>query len=86
LNHKKYWAIELMRVRVAVPPAPSALRTWQRPRADLPPVHHLWGHDHHRTGLGSTDPLTGMVADWTGMIITADVGGRPLAQEFFRSP
>jgi hypothetical protein len=29
-------------------------------------------------GLGSTDPITGMVADWTGMIITAYVGGRSI--------
>jgi hypothetical protein len=29
-------------------------------------------------GLGNTDPLTGMVADWTGMIITAYVGGRSI--------
>lgn len=28
--------------------------------------------------LGSTDPLTGMIADWSGMIITAYVGGRSL--------
>ena len=27
-------------------------------------------------GLGATDPITGMIADWTGMIITAYVGGR----------
>ena len=29
-------------------------------------------------GLGSTDPLAGMVADWTGMIVTAYVGGRSI--------
>lgn len=29
-------------------------------------------------GLGSTDPITGMIADWTGMIITAYVGGRSI--------
>ena len=29
-------------------------------------------------GLGSTDPLTGMVADWAGTIITAYVGGRSI--------
>ena len=29
-------------------------------------------------GLGTTDPLTGMVADWTGVIITAYVGGRSI--------
>jgi hypothetical protein len=29
-------------------------------------------------GLGSTDPITGMVADWTGIILTAYVGGRSI--------
>jgi hypothetical protein len=29
-------------------------------------------------GLGSTDPITGMIADWTGLIITAYVGGRSI--------
>jgi len=29
-------------------------------------------------GLGATDPITGMVADWTGLIITAYVGGRSI--------
>jgi hypothetical protein len=29
-------------------------------------------------GLGITDPITGMIADWTGMIITANVGGRSI--------
>lgn len=29
-------------------------------------------------GLGSTDPITGMIADWSGMIITAYVGGRSI--------
>jgi hypothetical protein len=29
-------------------------------------------------GLGTTDPITGMVADWTGTIITAYVGGRSI--------
>ena len=29
-------------------------------------------------GLGSTDPITGMIADWTGTIITAYVGGRSI--------
>jgi hypothetical protein len=31
-------------------------------------------------GWGTTDPITGMIADWTGMIITAYVGG-PLDRE-----
>jgi hypothetical protein len=29
-------------------------------------------------GLGSTDPIASMVADWAGMIITAYVGGRSI--------
>jgi hypothetical protein len=29
-------------------------------------------------GLGSTDPISGMVADWAGLIITAYVGGRSI--------
>ena len=29
-------------------------------------------------GLGTTDPITGMAADWAGLIITAYVGGRSL--------
>src|SRR4051794_24757360 len=29
-------------------------------------------------GLGSTDPVTGMVAEWIGMIVTAYVGGRSI--------
>jgi hypothetical protein len=29
-------------------------------------------------GLGSTNPITGMIADWTGMIITSYVGGRSI--------
>jgi hypothetical protein len=29
-------------------------------------------------GLGTTDPITGMIADWTGMIIMAYVGGRSI--------
>jgi hypothetical protein len=39
--------------------------------------------------LGSTDPLTGMIADWSGMIITAYVGGRSIekvARVFARRP
>ena len=27
---------------------------------------------------GTTDPVAGMIADWTGMIITAYVGGRSI--------
>ena len=29
-------------------------------------------------GLGTTDPITGMIADWSGLIITAYVGGRSI--------
>jgi hypothetical protein len=29
-------------------------------------------------GLGSTDLLTGMIADWSGLILTAYVGGRSI--------
>ena len=29
-------------------------------------------------GIGSTDPITGMVANWTGTILTAYVGGRAI--------
>ena len=29
-------------------------------------------------GFGTTDPITGLIADWTGMIITAYVGGRSI--------
>jgi hypothetical protein len=29
-------------------------------------------------GLGSTDPLIGIIADWSGLIITAYVGGRSI--------
>ncbi len=40
-------------------------------------------------GLGTTDPITGMIANWTGMIITAYVGGRSIekvARIFARRP
>jgi hypothetical protein len=29
-------------------------------------------------GLGTTDPITGMIADWTDLVITAYVGGRSI--------
>jgi len=29
-------------------------------------------------GLGTTDPINGMIADWTGTVITAYVGGRSI--------
>jgi hypothetical protein len=31
-----------------------------------------------RDSIGTTDPITGMVADWIGTIITAYVGGRSI--------
>jgi hypothetical protein len=40
-------------------------------------------------GLGTTDLITGMIADWFGMIITAYVGGRSIekvARIFARRP
>ena len=39
--------------------------------------------------LGSTDPLTEMIADWSGMIITAYVGGpsiEKIARVFAKRP
>jgi hypothetical protein len=42
-----------------------------------------------RARMGTTDPITGMIADWTGMIITAYVGGRSIekvARIFRRCP
>ena len=29
-------------------------------------------------GLGTTDPIAGVIADWTGMITTAYVNGRSI--------
>ena len=29
-------------------------------------------------GLGTTDPITGMIAEWSGLIVTAYVGGRSI--------
>lgn len=29
-------------------------------------------------GLGTTDPITGMIGEWAGLIITAYVGGRSI--------
>jgi hypothetical protein len=29
-------------------------------------------------GLGTTDPITGMIANWSGLIITAYIGGRSI--------
>jgi hypothetical protein len=49
-----------------------------RPLLALPVVIYLWKVIvwDKVLGLGATDPMTGMIADWTGMIITAYVGGR----------
>jgi hypothetical protein len=33
---------------------------------------------NNAAGLGATDPLTGMIADWSGTIVTAYVGGRSI--------
>jgi hypothetical protein len=47
------------------------------PSAARIPTHHLlwkvivW---EKVLGWGSTDPITGMIADWAGMILTANVG------------
>src|SRR3954454_12937916 len=39
-------------------------------------------------GLGTTEPLTGMVADWAGLIITTYVGGRSIEKvaRIFKRP
>ncbi len=44
---------------------------WGRPAMGVPTATKV-------LGLGTTDALTGMVADWTGMIVTAYVGGRSI--------
>jgi hypothetical protein len=46
----------------------------------VPLVNYLWKVIvwDKVLGLGTTDPITGMVADWTGTIITAYVGGRSI--------
>jgi len=51
-----------------------------RPLLALPLVIYLWKVIvwDKVLGLGTTDPITGMVADWIGTIITAYVGGRSI--------
>jgi len=51
-----------------------------RPLLALPPITYFWKVIvwDKVFGLGSTDPITGMVADWAGLIITAYVGGRSI--------
>jgi len=51
-----------------------------RPLLALPIIIYLWKVIvwDKVLGLGSTDPITGMIADWAGMILTAYVGGRSI--------
>ena len=51
-----------------------------RPLLTLPVIIYFWKVIvwDKVLGFGTTDPLTGMIADWTGMIITAYVGGRSI--------
>jgi hypothetical protein len=49
-----------------------------RPLLAAPVIIYLWKVIvwDKVLGLGTTDPIVGMIADWTGMILTAYVGGR----------
>ena len=49
-----------------------------RPLLALPIIIYFWKVIvwDKMLGLGVTDPLTGMVSDWAGTIVTAYVGGR----------
>ena len=49
-----------------------------RPLLALPIIIYFWKVIvwDKMLDLGATDPLTGMVADWAGTIVTAYVGGR----------
>ena len=49
-----------------------------RPLLALPIIIYFWKVIvwDKVLGLGATDPLTGMVSDWAGTIVTAYVGGR----------
>lgn len=49
-----------------------------RPLLTLPIIIYFWKVIvwDKVLGLGVTDPLTGMVSDWAGTIVTAYVGGR----------
>ncbi|GIK83135.1 MAG: hypothetical protein AB7O43_23250 [Hyphomicrobiaceae bacterium] len=51
-----------------------------RPLLALPVIIYFWKVIvwDKVLGLGSTDPLTGMIADWSGLILTAYVGGRSI--------
>lgn len=51
-----------------------------RPLLALPVIIYLWKVIvwDKVLGLGSTDPITGMIADWTGTILAAYVGGRSI--------
>lgn len=51
-----------------------------RPLLALPIIIYLWKVIvwDKVLGLGSTDPITGMIADWAGTILTAYVGGRSI--------
>jgi hypothetical protein len=51
-----------------------------RPLLALPIIIYLWKVIvwDKVLGLGTTDPITGMIADWVGTILTAYVGGRSI--------
>ncbi|HWP16159.1 MAG TPA: hypothetical protein VNM46_11080 [Xanthobacteraceae bacterium] len=51
-----------------------------RPLLAFPIIIYLWKVIvwDKVLGLGATDPLAGMIADWTGTILTAYVGGRSI--------
>jgi hypothetical protein len=51
-----------------------------RPLLALPIVIYFWKVVvwDKVLGWGVTDPITGMIADWAGLIITAYVGGRTI--------
>ncbi|MBN8956343.1 MAG: hypothetical protein J0H17_07130 [Rhizobiales bacterium] len=51
-----------------------------RPLLALPIIIYLWKVIvwDKVLGLGATDPITGMIADWTGTILAAYVGGRSI--------
>ena len=62
-----------------------------RPLLSAPVIIYLWKVVvwDKVLGLGATDPITGMAADWSGLIITAYVGGRSIekvARIFARRP
>ena len=62
-----------------------------RPLLAFPLIIYLWKVIvwDKVLGLGTTDPITGMIADWTGTILAAYVGGRSIekvARIFARRP